>query len=104
MSAAAAVRAASTAAVKITSTAAVKTTSTAKASASARRKTSFLSAMADPTEGARVNAALTARRSIAASGPAVAAEGLGRSFATVVNTALPSAAPIESVAVIKRPA
>ena len=88
------------AAVRAASTAAVKTASTAKASASARRKTPFLSTMAEAAEGARSNAALAARRGITASGPAVAAERLGRSFATVVNTTVHSA-PVESVAVIK---
>ena len=65
----------------------VKTSSTTEAGASARRKASFLSAMAEATEGIGTHATLAVRLGIAANGPAVAAKRLRRSFGTIVNTA-----------------
>ena len=72
---------------------AVKTASAAEAGAPARRKTPFLTAMAETAQGARPNAALTARLGIAASGPVVAPKRLWRSFGAVVITLCAFAVP-----------
>src|SRR5580704_11451111 len=74
-----------------------------EAGAPARRKTPFIPAMAEAAESIGANPALAASLRIAASGLAVAAERLWRSFGTVVKTAR-GFGSIESVAGIKRPA
>ena len=75
----------------------MKTASAAEAGASARRKTPFLSARAKAAEAAGANAALAARLDIAAGGPAVAPEGLGRSFGAVVSATCASTLPAGSL-------